>query len=311
MPAKEPPTLLVVHGAAHGDPIFYAKFRDALQRAGIPSEGGTAPSNGSLPKTGRPFYDDADYWRAKIRALADAGKDVVLLMHSAGGGTGTEAARGVTKADRAEAGLPGGVVHLIYLGAYIPDEGDTILTFYNDEWKLPLLVDVKKAVSRVCTRFTPCELASSVPHSTLTLGRCAGRRDRHLCHRLLRRQLLQRRDARPVSALDPPPEALRGRGKQWKKEGKATSNASSDTRGQFFAQPLTYAAWKDVPTSVILTEYDKIVTADHQRRRIQHAKEKHGVDLQVVPLASSHSPFLSMPDKLTEAVRAIYEGIKS
>lgn len=146
MAPEAPPTLLLIHGGGHGDPAYFQKFQNELHKAGIPTETGTQPSNGGFPP--RPMYDDAAYWRAKIGRLADAGKDVVVLMHSVGGVVGTEAAQGLGKAERAKRGLPGGVVHLVYLTAYLPNEGDSVFSFYGEGTLLPTRAEFRTAVSR-------------------------------------------------------------------------------------------------------------------------------------------------------------------
>ena len=51
--------------------------------------------------------------------LADAGYPIVLLMHSYGGIVGSNALKDLSLIERKRAGPPGGVVHLIYMVAFI------------------------------------------------------------------------------------------------------------------------------------------------------------------------------------------------
>jgi len=146
MTGTEAPTLFLIHGGGHGDPIFFQKFQTELDEAGIPSEGGTQPSNGGFPPPGRALYDDAEYWHTKIERLADEGKDIVVLMHSLAGIIGTEAVNGLAKTERASKGLPGGVVHLVYIGSYLPDDGDCTFTFYGEGTLLSKRVEFLTAV---------------------------------------------------------------------------------------------------------------------------------------------------------------------
>ncbi|KAJ9640209.1 hypothetical protein H2204_003434 [Knufia peltigerae] len=72
------------------------------------------------------MYEDADAIRETIEKLADQGKSVVLAMNSYGGLPGTQAARGLSKAERQAAGKPGALVGLVYLSSFMLGEGDYI-----------------------------------------------------------------------------------------------------------------------------------------------------------------------------------------
>ena len=74
---------------------------------------------------------------------------------------------------------------------------------------------------------------------------------------------------------------------------------------ELFMQPLTYASWKEIPCSWIYTEKDEIVLLKDQKMMVEEAKSKFGVDIETFTLPSSHSPFLSMPEKLVEIVEII------
>jgi alpha-beta hydrolase superfamily lysophospholipase len=131
-----PPTLLLIHGGGHGNPIYLTEFQEQLKKAGIPPVAYRAPSEGGPPAPGRAMYDDAIYWREKITTLVDAGGDVVILAHSIGSIVATEAAQGLSKAERQKKGLLGGVVHMIFLAAYLSAKGDSVFTFY-EKYPLP------------------------------------------------------------------------------------------------------------------------------------------------------------------------------
>jgi thioesterase domain-containing protein len=148
MSTQSLPTLLLVHGGGHGNPAYLTEFQGQLKKAGIPSVTYRAPSEvglPSLPVAGRAMYDDAVFWREKITTLADAGEDIVLLGHSIGSVVATEAAQGLTKTERQKQGLQGGVVHLIFLAAYLSAEGDSVFTFYE---KYP--IPTRAAFDNVC-----------------------------------------------------------------------------------------------------------------------------------------------------------------
>lgn len=92
-----------------------------------------------LPTVGRAFfesngriasvYDDAAHVGATVASLADAGHNVVVAGSSYGGFVITEAARGLTKAEREAAGKPadsGALVGLVYLASLLGEVGQTL-----------------------------------------------------------------------------------------------------------------------------------------------------------------------------------------
>ena len=74
------------------------------------------------------MYDDAAHVGATIDTLSDAGHDVVAVGSSYGGFVITEAAKGLTKAERATAGMPGpgGLIGLVYLASAAAEVGTTL-----------------------------------------------------------------------------------------------------------------------------------------------------------------------------------------
>jgi pimeloyl-ACP methyl ester carboxylesterase len=127
MSPSTPATALLVHGACHGAPVYFEPLAAQLEYQGIPTVTTTCPSDNSEPPT-LGMYDDAAHIRSVILPLIDAGKEVLLVMHSYGGAVGTEAAKGLSKAERAKEGKKGGVVHLYYLCAFMLQEGQSLVS---------------------------------------------------------------------------------------------------------------------------------------------------------------------------------------
>lgn len=69
------------------------------------------------------FQDDIDVVRKELESLVHQGRDVILVMHSYGGAVGTEACSGMSSAQRYSHGLQGGIVHLLYMCAYMLKAG--------------------------------------------------------------------------------------------------------------------------------------------------------------------------------------------
>lgn len=69
------------------------------------------------------MYEDAALIAREAEALADAGRDVIIISHSYGGVPATESVRGLSKATRRKEGKPGGVVRLAYMTSLVPALG--------------------------------------------------------------------------------------------------------------------------------------------------------------------------------------------
>lgn len=67
--------------------------------------------------------DDAEHIHGIIEALANDGKDVLVVMSSFGGIPGTQAVKDLTRRERQEVGKPGGVTGLVYASALLIKEG--------------------------------------------------------------------------------------------------------------------------------------------------------------------------------------------
>jgi pimeloyl-ACP methyl ester carboxylesterase len=65
-----------------------------------------------------------------------------------------------------------------------------------------------------------------------------------------------------------------------------------------FTEPLTRVAWRDRPTTYVITEDDVIFPVEAQEALSARAGSR------VVRLATSHSPFLSQPDAVAEIISA-------
>lgn len=79
---------------------------------------------------------------------------------------------------------------------------------------------------------------------------------------------------------------------------------------QAFFSKNAYAPWLDGPSTYIVCTLDEAIPVHGQRGMIEGAKKAIGeangkFDIQVVELEASHSPFVSCPEKLGDAVRKV------
>ncbi|HEY0936572.1 MAG TPA: alpha/beta hydrolase [Trebonia sp.] len=107
------PAILLVHGAWHSS-ACWDKVRAILEARGRTVYTVDLPTVHAAGKAALGLYDDA---RAVRAAVETAGRPVVVVGHSYGGVPVTQGA----------AGLPG-VVHLVYIAAFVLDQGESLLS---------------------------------------------------------------------------------------------------------------------------------------------------------------------------------------
>jgi pimeloyl-ACP methyl ester carboxylesterase len=114
--ANTKPTLVFVHGAWH-DAKCFGSFLPLLTAHGYECKAVSLPSVGCELRGEEPIQNwdpDVEVIRLAILALLEAGKDVVLVVHSYGGTVGSEAVKGLEVSTPTRRGK---VVRLVYLAA--------------------------------------------------------------------------------------------------------------------------------------------------------------------------------------------------
>jgi pimeloyl-ACP methyl ester carboxylesterase len=116
-------TILFVPGAWI-TPAFYQPFIHALSHASYDVQYAGYPSLDPEEPLTATCQVDSDAVTDILQSLVeDEGKDVVVFMHSYGGMPGSAAASGLSKVQRVQEGKTGGVIGLLYLGAFVVPEG--------------------------------------------------------------------------------------------------------------------------------------------------------------------------------------------
>ncbi|KAJ5095971.1 alpha/beta-hydrolase [Penicillium alfredii] len=77
--------------------------------------------------TVKDLQPDIDTVRALVEEAADAGQEVVVVSHSWSGLPVNSALDGLSKSEREQAGKPGGVVKLVFISAFLPDLGESLI----------------------------------------------------------------------------------------------------------------------------------------------------------------------------------------
>ena len=105
------------------------------------STGTTSPGNPSME-------DDIAAIRKSVETILAEEKDVIMVMHSAGGFLGSNAIKGLSTKKRAEQGLKGGIIGIVFLTAAIYPPG-------FEHGDLPF-GEIKVYSILVCLELQPC-----------------------------------------------------------------------------------------------------------------------------------------------------------
>ncbi|KPM38722.1 hypothetical protein AK830_g7844 [Neonectria ditissima] len=122
--AHSEPIIVFAPGAWH-TPDCFDPVRDALHARGWSTEAVGYPSVGAEPPT-KGLNDDSAALRAALERTCDAGKKIVLVVHSYGGLVGANAVQGLGYQQRLKEGLPGGITMFVYLAAFVTPLGKSI-----------------------------------------------------------------------------------------------------------------------------------------------------------------------------------------
>jgi Alpha/beta hydrolase family len=107
------PVFVCVPGVSHS-PLIYEPLRAALAYHGYTAYPLALPSVGGNPPT-YDFTEDVRAIRNICAELSDSGQDVILVLHAYAGLPGGEALWGLGKTERAQRGLRGGVIRLVFI----------------------------------------------------------------------------------------------------------------------------------------------------------------------------------------------------
>nr|XP_036579911.1 uncharacterized protein CTRU02_09962 [Colletotrichum truncatum]KAF6787667.1 hypothetical protein CTRU02_09962 [Colletotrichum truncatum] len=140
----ELPTIVFTPGAWHG-PQAFDIVRAGLMIKGYDSEAVTLPSVGAEPPTVG-VEDDAAAVRSTLQALANEGKQIVLVAHSYGGLASSNAIPGLGWQQRAANNQTGGVIMMVYLCAFALPDATSLLDLLGGEFPPYMRVDVSDAL---------------------------------------------------------------------------------------------------------------------------------------------------------------------
>ena len=115
----------------------YRTFFDAVSSAGYEIQGIHLPTIGMSSRRGRAgqapsMYEDSDAIAKIVEALADQGRDIILMGHSYAGVPMSQCTKGLSKNERKIQGKDGGLVRLAYIAALVPPVGGSAAKLLGD-----------------------------------------------------------------------------------------------------------------------------------------------------------------------------------
>lgn len=125
MSSKVKPAIVLVHGCWHV-PEHYSEFIQHLQHAGFEVSCPLLPTCDEAKRPTADMYADAQVVRDQVISLMDKSREIIMVLHSYGGAVGTEAVKDLSASERATRGLKGGVVHIIYMCAFMLQVGESL-----------------------------------------------------------------------------------------------------------------------------------------------------------------------------------------
>ncbi|TGO32504.1 hypothetical protein BHYA_0311g00030 [Botrytis hyacinthi] len=236
------PTIVFIPGFWH-TPEGFTPLAIVLEKEGYPSVLVNLPSAGAHP--GHPdFSQDVAAIRKIITELADEGKEVMVVMHSGGSVSGSEASRDLGKRERQAEEKNGGIVRVIYIGILLPNAGKTMFETFQGVVSSPDLdpdFDGTSTITDGDTRFY-----------------------------------------NDLSAED---------AKYW------SSKLTSLSLGVGMS-PLTYEAWKYIPSAYIMPLQDKSIPLKQVRQIVKEANIE-----MVFEIETGHCPYLVQPETVAGFIR--------
>ncbi|KAJ5505027.1 hypothetical protein N7463_007901 [Penicillium fimorum] len=246
------PSIVIVPGAWHR-PAHFQGLIDELAKVNYDAEAVTMPAVDSSPPLAT-WDEDAQAVREVIMSKLDAGKDVVVLAHSFGGIAMSEAAKALGKKERGAQGLKGGIIKLVYMCAMALPEGQSHIGQLVPQTPEEEEVDRQhKALESECGGL---EVTSDG----------AMRLPKDHIHLVFYNRCDQKDINRAVELLGTFPMGP-------------------------LAVPVTYTAYREIPSTYIVCKNDMALREPFQRRMIAQG----GGCFEVEECEEGHSPFMSNP----------------
>lgn len=141
------PIFVFVPGAWH-TPDTFDIVRDVLAKRGYESE---AVPNVSVDATDTSLglHADIAHTKSVLQSLTDQGRQIVVVNHSYGGLVGAGAVEGLGFQQRAQAGLSGGVIQVVWMAAFVAPKGMSVVDMLGGDYLPWMLLMVRALLYKI------------------------------------------------------------------------------------------------------------------------------------------------------------------
>ncbi|EEH09326.1 conserved hypothetical protein [Histoplasma capsulatum G186AR] len=256
------PVIVIVPGSCHRAE-HYQRLVDKLTKYNYEAIALTPPSLDSNPPHAS-WDKDAEAIRRVVTENIDAGRDVVAVAHSFGGVAMSEAVKGLGKRARENDGLKGGVVGLVYMTALALVEGQSQATLIVPQTpeENELFLAYQEGMKKYSKGMMPVNEAGMIVPDRETTRQVVY----HGCDPNDVEEALDLLGAQPIAPM---------------------------------AAPVTYTAYREIPSTFILCENDRAVPPYIQEKMVAQA----GNAMEIVRCQEGHVPYLSNPGLVVDCIR--------
>lgn len=199
---------------------------------------------------------------------------MILVLHSYGGISGTESAKGLLKKDREAELKKGGINSIVYVAAFLLPLDASLKSFLGD--LAPWIIFEVSPRSRVIHALRDLCHSISCPTQAPYL-RAATQGEKMT---IINADRIFYNDL-PESGMD-----------------TLISSLKHQSKASFFT-PLTYAAYQDVPVSYLLCENDNAIPFQAQQAMVGIG----GPNVASHICAAGHMPMIQMPERVVNVIR--------
>ncbi|TGO21547.1 hypothetical protein BPAE_0214g00180 [Botrytis paeoniae] len=270
--ANSKPTVVFIPSFWH-TPEGFTPLAELLEMEGHPSVLVNLPSAGAHP--GHPdFSQDVAAICKIITELADEGKEVMVVMHSGGSVSGSEASRDLGKKERQAKGKDSKIVRVIYIGILLPKAEKTMFKTFQGVISSPDLDP-----DFVIDQDQSFHVFAEDDTSTITDGDTRFYND------------LSAEDAKYWSSKL---TSLSLGGVKWLDVRGTLTNVLFGVG----MSPLTYEAWKYIPSAYIMPLQDKSIPLKQVRQIVKEANIE-----MLFEIETGHCPYLVQPETVAGFIR--------
>jgi hypothetical protein len=131
--SAQTPIIVMIHEAWH-TPTHYSRLVDLLTLEGYVVACPQLPTSQSNNDYKANFSDDCSLIYQLVFDLVSDGREVMLFTHGYGSFVATESCVGLSRSTRSYSELDGGVIGMVVVAGFLPEEGDSFKKCLGGKW---------------------------------------------------------------------------------------------------------------------------------------------------------------------------------